>query len=87
VPDPTATPGECAVCGCTDAQPCLGGVVFPPRDPGPHRMVDAPDLLAPGETCGWLDEEETVCSAHSAEELVAAGLLDAPPELGEASHG
>ncbi len=77
--------GQCQFCGCTDAQPCLGGVVFPPRAPGPHRMVDDAAILARGETCSWLDEEETVCSAHSDEELVAAGLLDAPPGW-EASH-
>jgi hypothetical protein len=74
VPDLTVLPGTCQVCGCTDQEPCLGGAVFPPSDPGPHRMVDAPELLEPGATCTWLDEDETICSAHSTEELEAAGI-------------
>ncbi len=87
MPELTAMPGECQLCGCTDAQPCLGGILFPAGGPGPHRMVDDAAILPPGETCSWLDEDETVCSAHSDEELVAAGLLDAPPGWEEASHG
>jgi hypothetical protein len=51
-------------------------------------MVDDAALLPPGETCCWLDEEETVCSAHSAVELqlVAAARGCWLIEDGEASH-
>lgn len=91
MPDLTLLPGTCAVCGCTDQQPCLGGFLFPASwpGPGPHRMVDDAGLLPPGETCSWLDEHETVCSAHSAEELdlVAAARGCWLIEEGEASHG
>ncbi len=91
LPDLTMLGGTCRLCGCSDEEPCLGGVLFPALAPSPRRMVDDPDLLAPGETCCWMDEDETVCSAHSAEELDAVGILGAPGgwpfEEEEANHG
>ena len=80
--DLTVLPGTCVACGCTDAQPCLGGAVFPPTDPGPRRMVDDPALLQLGETCSWLDEDEIVCTAHSAQELADLAVAFSPAAPG-----
>jgi hypothetical protein len=46
-----------------------------------HRLVLDEEVLAPGEACAWIDEGETVCTAHTREELAALvqGTLD---ELG-----
>ncbi len=51
----------CRACGCSELEPCLGGVLFPPGRPV-RRMVDDPEVLPPGATCCWILDD--LCSAH-----------------------
>lgn len=64
--------GTCMLCGCTEDRPCLGGTVFLSAWEAvvTHRLVADEKLLPAGEHCHWVDELETVCSAHSDDELV-----------------
>ncbi len=64
--------GTCSICGCSHFHPCMGGVVLPATNV--HRMVADEELLGPGDCCYWLDVDNTVCSAHTQDELQAAGL-------------
>lgn len=79
--------GVCELCGCSEFRPCLGGVVFTSSVEARqvHRLVDDEDVLDPGATCHWVDEGETICSAHTMDELATAGLLDGEPLQGVGS--
>ena len=66
--------GTCKLCGCQDDRPCLGGLVFTSRFEADHaqRLVPEEEILKRGATCAWVDEEETICSGHSEEEIATA---------------
>ncbi len=73
-----AETGTCRLCGCTMESPCLGGVLFPNAGAAAqvHRLVADAHVLDAGETCFWLDEAETLCSAHTDDELARDAAVD-----------
>jgi len=65
------SPMACAVCGCTESSPCLGGAEWP-GDPI-CRIVTDPALLAPGDCCHWVVRGPIwICSAHTVREVEEA---------------
>jgi hypothetical protein len=81
--------GTCIICGCTDDRPCLGAAVYASVVEAAFvkRLVPEEDLLAAGETCMWLDDGRTICSAHPAEELASYGFAVARNGDGFAEYG
>lgn len=49
-PRAVATPGTCRVCGCTEANPCVGRYVNPEK--GEIEQF----------ACAWLDAARTLCT-------------------------
>lgn len=75
--------GRCALCGCTEDRPCLGGAVFTSRFQADHvqRLVPEEEILERGATCAWVTEDEDLCSAHSEEAIATALAFGAEDEL------
>ncbi len=71
----------CIICGCSDDRPCFGGVIFTSAFDAAHvyRLVADEEVLAPGETCAWLDPAVVagadVCDAHTVDEFADHGLI------------
>jgi len=79
---PTPRRGTCRLCSCTFLAPCLGALVLTPAQANVHRTVSDTAILRRGESCAWLDDGETVCSAHSDDELDQVAAVVAQEETG-----
>jgi len=80
---PAPQRSTCRLCSCTFLSPCLGALVLTPAQANVHRTVSDTAILRRGETCAWLDDGETVCSAHSDQELDQVAAVVAHEELGD----